>query len=125
MEHRTRPRHPMESSCVSPAVRAFAHHMKQAGVDDCFESRIPGHQFSRVLNHECDCGGALARFDLGFLDRNGSGIESDDAIPLESQVDCVLSRATTGVQNLAVNFASLHDILEELAGAICVPRWPA
>src|SRR5215467_1159033 len=124
MEHRTRPRHPMESSCVSPAVRTFAHYMKQAGVDDCLESCIPGHQFSRVLNHECDRGAALAHFELGLLNRSGSGIESDDPIPLKSQVDCVLSRATTGVQNLAVNLASLHDIQEELARAVRVPRWP-
>src|SRR5215469_9501773 len=125
MEHRTRPRRPLERTCVSPAVRDFAQYVKQAGGDDCLESCIPGHLFSRVLHHECDCGAALASFDLGFLNRNGSSIESNDAIPLQSQEYCVLSRATTCVQNLAVNLPSLHDLLKELARAICVPRWPA
>src|ERR1700730_9854559 len=124
MEHRTGPRHTTERTCVPQTVRALAHYVKQAGVNDRLESCIPGHQSSRVRNYECGCDAPLPRFDPGFLDCHGSGIESNDAISLHSQVDCVLSRPATSVQNLAANLATLHEILNERGRAIYVPRWP-
>src|ERR1700722_14749280 len=124
MEHRTGPRYPSERTCVPQTIRALAHYMKQAGVNDGLESCVPGHQFSRVRNCECGCDAPLPRFVAGFLDGRGSGIESNDAISLRNQVHCVLSRPTASIQNLAANLSSLHEILNEWGWAICVPECP-
>src|ERR1700724_3134692 len=124
MENCTGPRYTSERTRVPQTVGALAHYVKQAGGDDRLESCVPDHQCSRVRTCECGCDAPLPRFDAGFLDRHGSGIESNDAISLHSQVDCVLSRSTASVQNLAANLSRLHEILNEWGRAICVPRWP-
>src|ERR1700674_4380703 len=122
MKQCTGPRHTPERICVAQTIPALAHYVKQPGVDDGFESCIPGHQFSSVRHKEFDFGAALARFDAGFLNRHGSPIDGDDAISLQSQVDCVLSSPAPSVENLSPNLASLHKILNKPSRAICIPR---